>query len=107
MNRDWEDEFIVLAVEVVEMVSPDVFHVSSINKPVAVGRRFDEHHRRKVVYVPISRNLDEASLLSLDKWLHPFLRLLGVVDLRPSVSSAKVVCLTIVVTQTVIVFDAI
>lgn len=34
---DWEDELVVLAIEVVKMVSPNVLNVPWIDEPVAVG----------------------------------------------------------------------
>jgi hypothetical protein len=39
----------VLSIEVVKVVSPQVFNVSRVDPTVTVGAVFDEHHGRKAV----------------------------------------------------------
>lgn len=39
--------------------------------------------------------------------LHPSLRLLAIVDVRPTVASAQIVCLAVLMTHAVIVLDTI
>ena len=53
VNRDGEDKLVVLSVEVVEVVAPDIFHVPRVDKAMTVGCALDEHHRRKIINVPI------------------------------------------------------
>lgn len=46
VDSNGEDKLIILAVEVVKMVTPDIFHVARVDITMAVGRVLDEHHRR-------------------------------------------------------------
>ena len=62
MDRDWGDKFVILAVEVVEMVAPYVFDVARIDESMTIRRLFDEHHRRQIIDVPIGRNLNQPCL---------------------------------------------
>lgn len=41
----------IFAVEVVKVVSPQVFNIARVDPAVAVGGIFDEHHGRKAVKV--------------------------------------------------------
>lgn len=45
VDSNREDKLIILAVEVVEMVAPDILYVSRVHKAMAVRRVLDEHHR--------------------------------------------------------------
>lgn len=58
MNGNGKDELVVLAVEIVEMVPPDILHISRVDEPVTVWRFLDEHHRRQVINVPVRGNLN-------------------------------------------------
>ena len=64
MDRHREDGVVVLAVDPVELVAPDLLDVARIDEAVAVRRRLDEHHRRQVVEVPARRDLDQVGLLA-------------------------------------------
>lgn len=44
MDSDWEAELVVFAVEVVEVISPQILNVSRINPPMRIRRFLDEHH---------------------------------------------------------------
>lgn len=46
MDSNREDKLIILAVEVIEMVAPDILHVPRVDKAMAIRRVLDEHHRR-------------------------------------------------------------
>src|SRR5207244_13555480 len=81
--RHPEDRVVLLAIDVVELVAPDLLEVPRVDEAVAVRGALDEHHRREVVEVPARRDLDQVGLLAADERLHPLLRLLRVVDLRP------------------------
>ena len=50
----YEDELIVFAVEVIEVISPQVFSVSRIDKAMAVWRGFDKHVRWQILVSSIS-----------------------------------------------------
>src|SRR6266545_1725262 len=91
VDRHREDGVVVLAVHVVELVEPELLDVARVDEAVAVRRGLDEHHRRQVVEVPARRNLDQVGFLAAHERLHPLLRLLRVVDLRPRVSDPHVV----------------
>jgi len=41
----------VFAVEIVKVVSPQIFNISRVDPAVAVGGVFDEHHGRKAIKV--------------------------------------------------------
>ena len=107
MNSDGENEFVVFAIEIIEVIPPDVFHITRVDKSVAVWCLFDEHHRRQVVDVPVRWNFNKSSLWSMLQWLHPGLCLLGIVNLCPAVARAQIVCLTVLMAHAVIVLDAI
>ena len=107
VDGDGEDELVVLAVAVVELVAPDVLDVAGVDEAVAVGRRLDEHHRRQVVQVPARGDLHQPGLLPLRQRLHPRLRPLPVVDAVPRVPDPQVVRLAVVVAHAVVVFDAV
>lgn len=107
MDRDREDKLIILAVEVVEVVAPDILHVACIHKAVAVGRLLDEHHRGQVINIPVRRDLHEPSLRTMLQRFHPRLGLVLVVDLGPAVTRSQVVRLAVLVAHAVIIFDAI
>ncbi len=103
----YKDELIVLSVEVVEVIAPQVLGVSCINEPVAVGRTLDEHVRWQVIQIPICRYFNQPGILTLDQWFHPFFSFLGIVNLRPGVISPQVISLAIMMAHAVVVFDTI
>lgn len=46
MNGHWENKLIVVLVEVVKVVHPDVLDVTGIDPAVGVGGVLDEHHSK-------------------------------------------------------------
>jgi hypothetical protein len=38
-----------LPVEIIEVIPPNIFNISRIHPPMAIGTVLDEHHRREVV----------------------------------------------------------
>lgn len=46
VDSNREDKLIILAVEVVKMVAPDILHIPRVDKAMAIRRILDEHHRR-------------------------------------------------------------
>src|SRR5262249_48565474 len=56
MDRHREDRIVVLAVDPIELVAPDLLEIARVHEPMAVGRRFDEHHGRQIVEVPARRD---------------------------------------------------
>lgn len=107
MDGNREDKLIILAVKVVKVIPPDIFDIPGIHEPMAVGCLLDVHHRRKVINVPIGGNFDEAGVLALDVWLHPFFCFLRVVDFGPRIACLEVVCLAVFVAHAVVVFDSV
>lgn len=107
MNRDGEDELIVLPIEVIEVVPPQILGISCIDEPMTVGRPLDEHMRRQIIQIPVRRNLNQAGFLALDQRLHPLLGLLAVVDLGPCVVSPQIVRLAVVVAHAVVVLNSV
>lgn len=107
MDRHREAELVVLSVEVVEVVAPQVLHISRIHPPVRVRRFLDEHHRWKIVQVPICGDLNQPGGGSLLEWLHPVVGVLVVVDGGPAVADAEVVREAVVVAEGVVVFHAV
>jgi hypothetical protein len=105
--ESYKDELVVFSVEVVEMIAPQVFGISCVNKTVTVGSTLDEHMRRQIIEVPICGDFDQASVLTLDQWLHPLFGLLGVVDLGPGIIRPQIVRLTILMAHAVVVLDTI
>ena len=120
------NELVVLPIEVVELIHPQVFNVPWVYPAVAIWRFLDElleevmvsrvtkvmglvyryahHHRRKIIQIPRSRNLDQPSMDASFEWLHPMVRMLLVVDWNPFVAGAQEVGLAVMVRETVIVF---
>lgn len=102
-----EDKFVVLTIEVIEVVHPNLFYVSRINPSVAVRALLHEHHWRQVVDIPTAWYLYKTRFFPLGKRLHPFCRLLGVVDLCPLIARAQPIAAVVFVRHGVVVFDAI
>ena len=71
VDRHGEDRVVVLAVDPVERVHPDLLELPRVDEAVAVRRGLDEHHRREVVEVPARRDLDQVGLLAAHERLHP------------------------------------
>jgi hypothetical protein len=83
MYRDGETKLIFFPVEVVEVVSPEIFDITRVHPAMGVGRLFDEHHRRKVIQVPVGGYLHERGLRARLEGYHPCLRMFAVVYLGP------------------------
>lgn len=83
MYCDREAELVLLSVEVIEVVSPEVFNITRIHPAMRIGCFLDEHHRREVVQIPIGGDLDKRSLRARLEGNHPGLRMLAIVYLRP------------------------
>jgi len=62
MNSHWKDEFIVLAIKVVEMVPPQIFHIPRVDPTMGVGHFLNEPNNRKLV----SSHLDLGDGTSLE-----------------------------------------
>ena len=102
MNRDWEAKFLLLPVEVIEMISPKILHVSWVHPSVRIWRLLDEHHGREVIKVPIGGDFDEASLRAGCKRVHPVGGVLAVVDRCPIVSDAEPIRVAVLMGEGVI-----
>lgn len=107
MGADGEDKLVVFTVKVIKMVAPDVLDVPWIDVAVGVGMGLDEHHRRKIVDVPVAWNFDESGRLTCFERLHPSVGVLLIVNLVPLVARSQVVNLTVVVGQAVVVLDSV
>lgn len=46
VGSNGEEKPIALAVGVIKMVAPDIFHVARVDITMTVGRVLNEHHRR-------------------------------------------------------------
>lgn len=88
MNSDRINKLLFLAVEVVEVVFPQLLHIFRIDPSVAIRRLLNEHHRRQIVKVPIRGYLDQSRLLPLLQRRHPMVGMLAVVYRHPGVSGA-------------------
>ena len=102
MYGDWKAKVIVLAIEIVKMVAPQIFDVLRVHPTMRVRSFLDEHHRREVIKVPISGYLDKTGVQTLFEWFHPVGGVLAVVYGRPGVSSPQVIGKTVVMRQAVI-----
>lgn len=107
MNGNRENKLIILPIEIIKMIPPNILNIPRIHKPMAIRRALDEHHRRQIVNVPVRRDLHETRLLAVDHGLHPLVRFFGVVDFGPCVARAQVVGLAVFVGHAVVVFDAV
>jgi hypothetical protein len=96
-----------LPVEIIEVIPPNIFNISRIHPPMAIGTVLDEHHWRQVVNIPTSRDLDKAGLFTSDQGLHPGFGFLRVVDFRPRIAGPQPVHVGIVVRHRVVVLDAV
>lgn len=54
------NEFVVLPIEVVELIEPQLLNVSRIDPTVAIRRRFNKEHGREVVKVPSTPQISEV-----------------------------------------------
>jgi hypothetical protein len=45
----YEDELIILPIEVIKMIPPEVFYVTRVDKAMAVWSGLDKHHWRQVL----------------------------------------------------------
>lgn len=52
MDCHWKAKIVILPVEEVKVISPEIFNVFRINPAVGVWCFLDEHHRRKIVKIP-------------------------------------------------------
>ena len=102
MYRHGETKVLLLAVEVVEVVSPQVLHVARVHPPVAVGRFLNEHHRREVVQVPVRGDFYKARLRTGFEGVHPVGRVFTVVDGGDGVAGSEVVGVTVLVGEGVV-----
>lgn len=107
VDRNRKDKLIILPVEIVKMVPPDILNIAGIHEPMAIRRLLDKQHGWQVIDVPVCRDLYETSLFAFGQGLHPFVRFLFVVDFGPIVASTQIVSLTVLVAHAVIVFDAV
>src|SRR5713226_1819173 len=53
MNRERKDGVVVLTVHPVKLISPHLLDVARTDPTVTVRCLLDEHHRRKIVHVPV------------------------------------------------------
>ena len=107
MNRNREYKLIILPVEIIEMIPPNILNIPRIHKPMAIWRALDEHHWRQIIDIPVRRDLHKTRLLAVDHGLHPLLRPFGVVNFGPCVARAQVVGLAVFVGHAVVVFDTV
>src|SRR5215208_6428956 len=107
VDGDGKDCVVILAVDPIELVAPDLLEVTRVYEAMTVRRLLDEHHRRQVVDVPVGADLDQVRLLAAHEWLHPRLGGLRVVDLRPGVADPRVEGMEVIVHAAVVVGDAI
>src|SRR5262245_16862619 len=107
MDGESEDSIVHLAIDPVELLLPQILDVARIHEAVAVWRLFYEHHRRQVIRVPIGANLDEVDLLAVLEWMHPLLRLLGIIDDIPVVADSRVEGLEVAIALAMVVSEAI
>lgn len=125
-RQTYEDKLVVLAVEIVKVVSPQIFRVACVDKAMAVCSLFDKHVRWQVlrrkskvsqyqtdswqlsyIKIPISRNLNKTRVLTCNERLHPFFGRLLVVNLGPLVASPQIVGLAVVMAHAVVILDAV
>ena len=107
MNRNRENKLIILPIEIIKMIPPDIFNIPRIHKPMTIRRALDEHHRRQIVNVPVRRDLHETCFFAVDHGFHPLVCLFGIVDFGPGVAGAQVIGLAVLVRHAVVVFDAV
>lgn len=99
VDGDGQAKLIILAVEVVEVVAPQVLYVAWVDPAMAVGHLFDEHHRRQVVQVPACGDFDQTRHRPRLERLHPSGWRLRVIDLGDGVPGSKVVGQAVVVRE--------
>lgn len=107
MNRNRKHKPVVFSVEVVEVISPDVFDIAGVHEAVAVWRCFDEHHRGQIVDVPVGRDLDQTGLFAFGQGFHPCVWVFGVVNTGPLVARSEIVWHAVMMAHAVVVFDAV
>jgi len=83
MYRNGETKLIFLSVEVIKVVSPEIFDNPRAHPAMRVGRLFDEHHRGKVIQVPVCGYFHKRGLRARLEGYHPCLRMFAVVYLGP------------------------
>ena len=102
VNSHREAKIVVLAVEIIKVVSPQLLDVFGIHPSVTVGRFFDEHHRWQVVEVPIGWDLDQTGMRAGNEGFHPVRRVFAVIDWGPGVAGAEPIGEAVVVGKAVV-----
>ena len=102
MNRHRKAEIIVLPVEVIEVVPPEILYIPGIDPAMRIWCLLNKHHGWQIIQIPIGRNLDKASVGTFFERLHPVVRVLAVVNITPFVSSAKEIGEAVVMGEAVV-----
>src|SRR6266436_686401 len=99
VNGDGEHRIVIFAIDPVELIAPGLLKVARTDEAVTVRALLDEHHRRQIVEIPVRRHFDEISLVAALQRHHPFLRLLGIVDLGPAIAHPDIIRMEVIVHQ--------
>src|SRR5437588_8996284 len=106
MDRHCENRVLTLAVNPVELVSPESLHLPRTDEPMTVRKAFDEHHRGQVVEVPVGWDLDQIDGAAELQRPHPCFSRATEVDLRPGFVDANVVRLEVTMHLAVVVNES-
>ena len=95
MDRHSKAKLVLVAIEVIELISPQVFNVSRIDPPMRIGSFLDEHHRWQIIQVPGAGDFHKTGFLTLSQGVHPVRRMFRVIDWCPVVSNPEKVWMAI------------
>ena len=71
VDRDREAKVVVFAIEIVEVVPPELLYGLGVYPTVRIWRFFDKHHWGQVVEVPIGWDLTESCRRTWCERFHP------------------------------------
>ena len=91
MDGHRKAKVVVFSVEIIKVVTPQIFHVARIDPSVAVGHFLDEHHWRKIIQIPIGRNFNEPGRWPPFQRFHPGRRVFVIVYWNHFITSTEIV----------------
>src|SRR5499427_8268879 len=107
VNSHSEHGIVVFPIHPIKLIAPQLLNRAWVDKTMAVGSFFDEHHGWEIIQIPVRRDLNETCLVPPYQRVHPGLGGPGVVDFRPVVAHAHIIRMKVVVHQAMVVLEAI
>src|SRR5580692_13058772 len=91
MNSDRVNRIVVMAIQPIKMIEPDLAEILTSHPTVAIRKFFDKHSGWGIVKMPTDRKFDDIHFLSRLPRLHPVAGPFRVVDFGPTIALPKIV----------------